>query len=419
MLPLSFVPEMPFDGYKWRWASVQCTESINDPVVLLGVLFRMRKLEGQGLKYSSEKFQQELSNLEKDISDSMVSVNLSARGGERNLIRNSGQYWKALGLIPDDSRGYIELTEFGREVADRTISQSEFAAITIRTFRLPNPHVSNKKELDAWRENSLEIFPLQLILTILRHLYLDGEGWMTPLELARVVIPLAGSKRASLEDYVNFIRDYRMNPFHFGKWPRCTPDANDMRMVREYLLFLENYGYLTSEREKPRDRFAQKFIYNAAIDCEIAEMLSDSFLGKTNKTVLAMLRDESITAGIESKRVAAANSRPEQAAFRRKVLEAHQRCVITNALMPEVLQAAHIKPHKYNGPESVDNGFPMRIDIHRLFDTGHLRIAPDGQVELSTRARLDYGSAIPPRIVIPPITNRDFLRWRWENYDGL
>lgn len=55
MLSKDFVPVKPFPDFKWKWASLQCTESLNDPVILLGVLFRMRKLEklNQGIKYSS------------------------------------------------------------------------------------------------------------------------------------------------------------------------------------------------------------------------------------------------------------------------------------------------------------------------------------------------------------------------------
>ena len=87
--------------------------------------------------------------------------------------------------------------------------------------------------------------------------------------------------------------------------------------------------------------------------------------------------------------------------------------------MPEVLEAAHIKPFKYNGEDTVANGFAMRLDIHMLFDTGHLRISPDGIVELSGRARMDYGALIPPRIVVPEFTNREFLQWRWDNYNGM
>ena len=112
-------------------------------------------------------------------------------------------------------------------------------------------------------------------------------------------------------------------------------------------------------------------------------------------------------------------SRPNQARFRHDVIAACQRCIITNVTMPEVLEAAHIKPFKYKGEDTVANGFAMRTDIHTLFDTGHLRISETGVIELSNRARLDYGASIPPRIVIPEFTNRDFLRWRWENYNGM
>ena len=90
-----------------------------------------------------------------------------------------------------------------------------------------------------------------------------------------------------------------------------------------------------------------------------------------------------------------------------------------NVTMPEVLEAAHIKPFKYKGEDTVANGFAMRNDIHILFDTGHLRISDQGDVKLSSRARMDYGALIPPRIVIPDFTNKAFLKWRWENYNGL
>ena len=49
MFSKDFVPSKPFPDFKWKWACLQCTEGINDPVILLGVLFRMKKLEGRGL----------------------------------------------------------------------------------------------------------------------------------------------------------------------------------------------------------------------------------------------------------------------------------------------------------------------------------------------------------------------------------
>ncbi len=411
-------PTKPFDDYKWKWATTTCTESLNDPIVLLGVLGRMRKLEGTGLKYSSPEFNYELVHLENDIEDS-VPVSLSSRGGSRNLIRNSGQYWKALGLIPSDSHGVIELTEFGRKVADRDISQSEFAAVTIRSFKLPNPYTTSTNERAEWRNANLEISPLMLILSIVRSLYFKGSGWLTARELAKIVIPLAGTGEKDIERYTYHIIDFRGEPEKYDLWPNCTPRANDMRMVREYLLFLDHYNYLIADYDAPGDRFDCPYSYNSNIDEEISDILSDDFSGLTSDGMLSLLRTERITATIDTKRMREVTTRPEQAAFRKQVLDTCQRCVITNAAMPEILQAAHIKPHKYNGPETVDNGFAMRMDIHKLFDTNHLRIRPDGYIEVSDRARLDYGMTIPPFIVIPEIINREYLRWRWENYVGL
>lgn len=146
MLNKDFIPTKPFPDFKWKWASVQCTEGINDPVVLLGVLFRMKKLEGKNIKFSSPEFTRELEELSLDIKDS-VGINLAGRTGNRNLMRNSGQYWKAVGLIPwGDKSGKIQLTEFGRRVATHDISQTEFSAITIQTFKLPNPAIQKPDE---------------------------------------------------------------------------------------------------------------------------------------------------------------------------------------------------------------------------------------------------------------------------------
>jgi hypothetical protein len=32
---------------------------------------------------------------------------------------------------------------------------------------------------------------------------------------------------------------------------------------------------------------------------------------------------------------------------------------------------------------------------------------------------MDYGATIPPRIYLPEFTSREFLRWRWDNYNGI
>ena len=163
----------------------------------------------------------------------------------------------------------------------------------------------------------------------------------------------------------------------------------------------------------------QFFVCDYLVD-EINQILSQNVKQESLLDILQKMRLEKVADEVERKRVQTSKVyRPNQAHFRKAVLTACERCVITNVTMPEVLEAAHIKPFKYKGEDTVANGFAMRTDIHTLFDTGHLRITPDGIIELSSRARMDYGATIPPRIVLPDFTNRDFLRWRYENYNGI
>lgn len=416
-LPLDFIPRKPFPSFKWKWASVQCTEGINDPVVLLGVLFRMRRLEllRRGLKYSSKEFAEELRSLSRDLEGRGVGVDLARRTGERNLIRNSGQYWSAVGLIPRPKNGVIELTPFGRLVADRKISQTEFAAITIRTFCLPNVAIQSSEECALWKQSGISLHPLRLVLEIVRALWNEsGGGYITRDELLKIVVPLSGCRQTTIEDYVRFIWAFRGGKIDIAAWPDCCTSANDHRIGREYLLFLSNYGYLVREDNGGRERFA----YNDLLDHEIESLLTlpskDGYA-----EFLQNLQKTDVVSEIERKRVQSLRRRPNQARFRRDVLGTSPRCVITNVTMPEVLEAAHIIPYKYHGEDTRANGFPMRMDIHQLFDSGHLRIHENGSVFLTDRARMDYGATIPPSIRFPDWVNRDFVRWRWENYNGM
>ncbi|MDR1028699.1 MAG: HNH endonuclease [Clostridiales Family XIII bacterium] len=235
-------------------------------------------------------------------------------------------------------------------------------------------------------------------------------------ELVRIIIPLSGSN-AELPDYVNFILAYRHDQISISDWPDFASGANDARIAREYLLFLSNYGYII--KIGGHDRMSERYKYNCNLDPEIKEIISVDTSKETIQATLKAIRKTEAVSEVERKRVRSVQHRPNQTKFRKEILRAYERCVITNVMMPEVLEAAHIKPYKYKGEDTIANGFPMRIDVHVLFDSGHLRISEEGVVDLSTRARMDYGATIPPKIVIPDSIDRDFLRWRWENYNGI
>jgi hypothetical protein len=378
----------------------------------------MRKLENRGLKYSSPEFAHEMRELSNDVKDS-IGINLAERTGERNLIRNSGQYWRAVGLLEDGDRtGLIRLTDFGQRVADHDISQTEFAAITIQTFKLPNIKIQSTDECRNWLNSGIILYPLRLILNISKKLSDQGDPFITTEELIKIVIPLSSNPNVAIDDYTNFILWYRTKEITLTGWPDCCSGANDKRIAREYLLFLSNYGYLL--KQEGDNRFDEHYRYNDLLDSEIAAILEQRTSGQSLIQAAVQIRKNETAAEIEKKRVeSSTRNRPNQAKFRKEVLSACERCIITNVTMPEVLEAAHIKPFKYHGEDTIANGFAMRIDIHILFDSGHLRISDTGEIDLSTKARMDYGAAIPPRIVLPGFTNREFLKWRWDNYNGV
>ena len=413
-------PVLPFPDFKWKWASLQCTEGLNDPVILLGVLFRMRELEQRnaGIKFSSDEFAEAMRALDDDIQGRGIAVNLRDRVGDRNLIRNSGQYWRALGLLParPEHDGVIRLTEFGRRVADRQVSQAEFAATTVSTFRLPNPAVQSDDECALWRNAGLSIRPLHLILGIVRDLWSRHAeaGFLTKEELIRVVIPLSSQRDfTNVSDYAEYVLAFRSGSLDVSAWPNCCPAANDHRIAREFLLFLSHYGYLVQTERDEMEIFA----YNALIDDEIAALLLMPESGDVRSAAEESLTSE-LAADMERKRVEAHRTRPNQARFRRAVLGDNPHCAITNVRLPEVLEAAHIVPFKYRGEDTAANGLCLRMDIHQLFDCGELRLKPDGEIVLTERARLSYGYTIPPDIRIPSTVNLDFVRWRWDNYNG-
>jgi len=70
-------------------------------------------------------------------------------------------------------------------------------------------------------------------------------------------------------------------------------------------------------------------------------------------------------------------TRPDQQRFRREVAERDGlKCAITGCEIEEILDAAHLAKRAPGGSDDPSNGMILRADIHRLFDTGLVRIDP-------------------------------------------
>lgn len=404
-------PRKPFPKYKWRWAVYTPTESLNDPPVYLGILRVLRDNEFE--KFSSSSVNEALQVVQQETES---TVNL-VRSPERNIFRNSGQYWRGLGMLAEGTKGQIILTNFGRKFADGEITQVEFASTIIKTFQLPNRRIDN--DTSDWDQANLTIKPFEIILNIisrLQEMFGIEQGYISIKELIKIVIPLAGDN-GTINDYVKAINLFRQNRIDLSNWPDCAPESNDRRMAREFMLYLSNYGLCKCI--PGRNNMDEKYFLGSISTEEVNELFSIQTQETELDRIERIIKSSQIPANIERKRVVREIlERPNQNAFRRIILEAYQStCLITGVRIETVLEAAHIKPVKYHGSDDLFNGICMRADIHALFDSNNLRIKPNGDIVLSNIARRRENYAlIPERIDLPTFIDPQQLDWRLKYY---
>jgi HNH endonuclease len=400
-------PTKPFSNYKWRWAVLTPTESLNNPPIFLGVLRVFNDFPN-----SAPSSQNILDGLAVVQTETKSTVNL-VRSQDRNLIRNSGQYWKALALLQEVS-GKVIVSPLGKLLASGEITQAEFATIVLKTLELPNRRIEDNTT--DWENAGLKIKPLELILDILGNIterYDLNEAYITPFELVRIIIPLAGNK-ALLTNYSDAIIQYRRALLDISNWPDCAVNSNDKRMAREFLLFLCNYGFCKAVPNGKGNENVKYMLASISKE-EIIELRKLKLIENYSEDFVRTIRETQIPANVERKRITReVLERPYQNIFRKNILAAfNSTCIITGVTIENVLEASHIIDVQYNGSDKIENGLCMRSDIHQLFDSRHLKLMPSGDIILSDSAatRNNY-KIIPKQITIPNFINKDYLAWR-------
>ena len=77
-------------------------------------------------------------------------------------------------------------------------------------------------------------------------------------------------------------------------------------------------------------------------------------------------------------------------------------CCVTGETCPEVLEAAHIQPHINAESDHPQNGLPLRLDLHALFDAGLITLDDQLRVKVSSHLRADaYGQLADTRVKVP------------------
>jgi len=400
-------PRLPFPGFKWKWLSLLPTEGLLSPPVFLGVLRVLGKHEGEAP--SSSKLRDDLELVEKETE---TDVDLARTSSGRNLIRNSGQYWIGTGLYKKQ-RGKIELTPFGKKVADGRINQDEFAASVINTTVLPNATTDKPAELLKWNKAGLKIYPFKTILSVLGELQKHSpESYLTTFELIRIIIPLSGEK-APIDIMARAVIDFRNRHLDLAGWPNCVPSSNDLRIARQFLLFLAEFGIC--RKEQGQNRLDEKYFCqtNAAKEISFSKEVQldsdhpESLISELNKSEIPYLIER-------QRRQISVLVRSGQAVFRDKVLKAFRsKCIITGETFNPVLEAAHIRPVKYKGSDQIGNGLCMRVDIHRLYDSGRIRIEESGKIhKINILAQSPSYKDLPQRIAIPSFVSSANMSWR-------
>lgn len=408
------IPAKPFPTYKWRWLSVQPSESLLIAPVFLGVLRTLAKHEGE--RFATISLRDDLRQVDADTKSAVTL----ARQPTRNLFRNSGQYWRGTGLLVPQP-GTIILTDLGRRVAKGAVTQGEFVSLMIQQTVLPNPGTYKYEEMAKWNAAQLQIRPLKLILEILESLG-RAEGtsaaWLSNEELVKVVIPLAGVVTPP-KQIAHYLRKYRDGKLDVASWPNCAPAANDWRLAREFLLFLANFGVLRLNAVGSRDQ--QRFYLPELFDVDAAIEPIDASIFEGDEDAaeaITEIRHSDLPSIVARQKVVSqVLSRSGQSAFRSRVMAAYDRkCIITGEQIPRILEAAHIIPVSQSGADHENNAFCMRVDVHRLFDSGDLRVLPSGELGKSEvlAASQNY-SFIPKEISLPTFVNPANLRWR-ESY---
>jgi hypothetical protein len=373
-------------GFRWRFATVTPSEGLLRLPVLLGVTRCLYM--SQTAPDPASRFQELLAELQGTLGES-CTVNL-VRTRERDLLRNSGQYWSVLGLIENR-----QPTPLGEGVAVGRLSPRDFVSRSISAFTIPNRLYDNETS-NLLAGHGILIRPLALILETISALRSLGSPPQISLTEMQAVLVPGSCAKLSVADLAGLILARRSFPtrFHddFGDYR-----DNDRRTLREFGLYLCNVGLLEHRSTEDDDVFA------AVSDFESTAFTSAGAVGLL--TTAGPSRDieigpDTIERAINQVR---RRARPNQAVFRRRVFElCGGKCVISGESLSSTLEAAHLRSVEEGGSDHHSNGIVLRADLHRLFDDGHLRVDAEGKVHLSPEARASVTySALPTQIVLP------------------
>ncbi|KOT90905.1 hypothetical protein ADK70_17365 [Streptomyces rimosus subsp. pseudoverticillatus] len=110
--------------------------------------------------------------------------------------------------------------------------------------------------------------------------------------------------------------------------------------------------------------------------------------------------------------------RPDQARFKLRVFQRYgPRCPLSELAVPQMIEAAHMRPVADDGSDDPRNGLPLNAALHRAFDAHLFAIEPD---TLNVVTLPDGPTAAEMGILVPHLRglsrkpHPEAIKWRYE-----
>jgi putative restriction endonuclease len=184
------------------------------------------------------------------------------------------------------------------------------------------------------------------------------------------------------------------------------------------------------------EAYAKALLSNESLVANVVQMILDAhFPESLHDDILAAVGLTSFTASIVAEEQASYGLvRKRDPRFREMVLRAYEhRCAVTGfqaALGGSYFgcEAAHVKWHAYEGPDTLENGLAMEPTLHKLFDAGAWSLTDDRRILVSAdftgtdeavmKIRGLHGKPLRDPQPSMPLVSVEFIRWHREKEHG-
>ena len=209
---------------------------------------------------------------------------------------------------------------------------------------------------------------------------------------------------------------------------QCIADQIPVGVLRERPAHGQTQPVRRS-RPSPAVRWADGYFFFQSLNppaTPVIDVATDILEATATSDVDNQARTEGVPADDYDARLRVARNivaRRGQASFRAALLEAYQgKCAITGCDATAALEAAHLRPYRGPGSNTVNNGLPLRADIHTLLDLRLLAIEPATRAIVISKllAGTQY-EALTARTLTNPVAdwqrpNSEILATAWQDF---